>query len=57
MKVKLYVCTGFAGCEHIDYVDMPDDTTEDDLNEMARELMMDNIEYGFEIIEEKQKSD
>lgn len=53
MKVKLYVYTGFVGCEHIDYVDVPDDTTEDDLNEMARELMMDNIEYGFEIIEEK----
>ena len=53
MKVKLYVSTGFAGCEHIDYVDVPDDITEDDLNEMARELMMDSIEYGFEVVEEE----
>lgn len=55
MKVKLYVETGFIGCEHIDYVDVPDDTAEDNLNEMARELMMDNIEYGFEIVEEESK--
>lgn len=47
MKVKLYVNTGYLGCTHIDYVDVPDDTTEEELNDMAHDLMEDNIEYGF----------
>jgi hypothetical protein len=27
-KIKLYVCTGFAGCKHVDYHDVPDDEWE-----------------------------
>lgn len=50
MKVKLCVDTGFVGCEHIDYIDVPNGTSEDDLNEFAREFMEDNINYGFEIV-------
>ena len=37
-------------CEHIDYIDVPNGTSEDDLNEFAREFMEDNINYGFEIV-------
>lgn len=47
MRVKLYVETGYVNCEHIEYVDVPDDTTEDELNEMARQLMFEYINYGF----------
>lgn len=50
MKVKLCVDTGFVDCEHIDYIDVPNGTSEDDLNEFAREFMEDNINYGFEIV-------
>lgn len=52
MKVKLYVDTGYYGCEHIKYVNVPDNTTDEDLNDMAHELMLDNINYGF--VTEKQ---
>lgn len=50
MKVKLWIDTGFVDCEHIDYIDVPNGTSEDDLNEFAREFMEDNINYGFEIV-------
>lgn len=47
---KKWVDTGFVDCEHIDYIDVPNGTSEDDLNEFAREFMEDNINYGFEIV-------
>lgn len=50
MIVKLWIDTGFVDCEHIDYIDVPNGTSEDDLNEFAREFMEDNINYGFEVV-------
>lgn len=47
MKVKLYVETGYSGCDHTEYVNVPDSTTEEELNDMAHELMLDNINWGF----------
>lgn len=49
MEVKLWVDTGFMGCEYSSYIDVSNGTSEDDLNEFAREFMEDNINYGFEI--------
>lgn len=47
MRVKLYVETGYVGCDYDEYIDVPDDTPEDELNDMAHELMLDNINWGF----------
>lgn len=45
MKVELFVNTGYVGCRHIAYVDVPNETTKDELNEMALEFMRYNRIY------------
>lgn len=52
MEIKLWLDTGFIDCEYIDYIEMPSGTSEEDLNELAREFMEDNINYGFEIVKD-----
>lgn len=60
-KIKLYVCTGFADCKHVDYHDIPDDEwdgmtqkeQEDLLDELAQDHMVNHIDYGAFVVEEE----
>ena len=60
-KIKLYVCTGFAGCKHVDYRYIPDDEwdemtkteQEDLLDQLAQDHMVNCIDYGAFVVEEE----
>ena len=51
MKVKVRVRTNFVGSEDYEIFEMPDDSTEEMLNEAAFEVAMDLIEWNYEILE------
>ena len=43
-KIKLWVETGFVGGEYEDFIEVEDDTTEEELNELAEQFMWERIE-------------
>ena len=47
MKVELYVHTGFVAATHREIVEVPDDITDDDLDEWARDYCFERVEYGW----------
>lgn len=52
-KIKLWVETGIVGGEHEDIIEVEDDTTEEELNEMALEFMWGYVQYGWSEAEEE----
>ena len=62
MKIRLCVETGFAGCEHVDFQDLPDDweeMTEAEqnkyLDEAASDFMANHISYGAFVVDDDVK--
>lgn len=59
-KIKMYVSTGFANCEHRDefYIDqeewdsMSEREKEDMLDDLATNLMQNTIDYGAYVVED-----
>ena len=47
MKVELYVHTGFAAATHREVVEVPDDITDDELDEWAKAYCFERVEYGW----------
>ena len=54
MKVRLAMDCGYAGTDYEEEVEVDDDTTEEELEEMATEFFWENfhVSYGYKIIEE-----
>lgn len=50
MKVKVWINTGFAGARHEEILELPDDFTEQQINEEALEWTHQKIEYNWEIL-------
>jgi hypothetical protein len=48
MKVRLYIDTGYPSCEHEDVIEVEDDITDAELDEIARENMGNYIDWGWE---------
>ena len=48
MKITVHVRMGLVGCERKSTIDVEDDLSEDDLEEIAREEMFDMIEWWYE---------
>lgn len=46
-KIKLFVDTGYPGCEHEEIVEVDDNITDDELEEMAEDFMRENISCGW----------
>ena len=46
-SITLYVDTGFVGGDSYEDIEVPDDTTDEELDEMAQEFMNDHISYGW----------
>lgn len=44
-QIKLTVSTGWAGGDHVDYVDLPDEWEE--LTERQQELLIDELGAGY----------
>ena len=54
MKIKLAMDCGYVGTDYEEEVEVDDDITEEELEEMAVEFFWENFggSYGYEIIEE-----
>ena len=54
MKIKLVMDCGYVGTDYEEEVEVDDDTTEEELEEMAVEFFWENFggSYDYEIIEE-----
>jgi hypothetical protein len=54
MKVILYADCNFVGCRQEEEVEVPDDTSDEELRDIAEQFMWDNIspESWFEKVEE-----
>ena len=54
MKIRLAMDCGYVGTDYEEEVEVDDDTTEEELEEMAVEFFWENFggSYGYEIIEE-----
>lgn len=46
-KIKLWVETGFVGATHEEIIEVDDDTTEEEIDEIALEFLHNCIEYGW----------
>lgn len=58
-KIKMHIGTGYAGAEHVDFVNVPDDWDEMSeqgrqrlLDEHAEEFLANNIEYGAWLVDD-----
>ena len=54
MKVKLVMDCGYVGTDEEEEIEVDDDTTEEELEELAKEFFWEKFggSYGYEIIEE-----
>ena len=54
MKIKLTMDCGYVGSDYEEEIEVDDDTTEEELDELATEFFWENFHgsYGYEIIEE-----
>lgn len=58
MKVKLYIETGFVGDdEYNEIIEVDDDISENELDELAYEHFIDNIYYGWTKIEDEDEGE
>ncbi len=63
VKIKLWADTGYTGCNHDDYEEVPDKEwnamtekeKEDYLNDMASIHLHNHIDYGACVVEEGEK--
>ena len=46
-SITLYVETGFVGGDSYETIKVPDNTTDEELNEMSQEFMEEHISYGW----------
>lgn len=53
--IKLWVDTGYYGADYEEVIEVEDDCAEEDLEEMARELMFENIKFGWTEIDDLQR--
>jgi hypothetical protein len=51
MKVKFHLTIGFAGADHEDEVELPDEFTDEQIEEELRDWAHNYIEYSFEKIQ------
>ena len=56
-KVKLYVETGFVSCKHEEVVEVEDDITDEELDEMVQDFKNDCISCGWYDVEDEESED
>jgi hypothetical protein len=56
-KIKLFVNTGFVNAKHTEVIEVEDDTTDKELNEIANDFAANYIEIGWTEINEDNEDD
>ena len=51
-KVKISLSTGFAGANYENIIEVEDDITEEELEEICEEFVWDHISVGWKYIDE-----
>jgi len=51
MKIKVTTETGFVNCVHVEYLEVPNDISEEELEAEAKEVAFDRISWCYEKIE------
>ena len=46
-SITLYVESGYSNADYYETIEVPDDTTDEELDEMAQQLMNDHIKWGW----------
>lgn len=46
-KIRLFVDTGYPGCDYEDIIEVDDDTTDEELEEMAENLLAESVSCGW----------
>lgn len=46
-KIKVYLETGFAGCRIEEEIEVEDDATDAEVEDLAREAIFDRIDWGW----------
>jgi hypothetical protein len=47
MKIEVYVALNLVGCERRGTIEVDDDATDEEIEEMARDWLWDHIDWGF----------
>lgn len=47
MLIEWTLSTGFAGCEHYGTIEVDDDATEEEIDEMVRDEVFSCIDWGY----------
>ena len=62
-RIRLVIDTGFAGCQHEDFLDLPDDwetMSEEErqkyLDEEASDFLSNNINYSAYVVDDEETS-
>lgn len=53
MKVEFYLGISFVGAEHVEEVELPDDYTEQDIQEELNDWVNNWLDCGWQIIDEE----
>ena len=53
-RIKVYVTIGLVGCRREVELDIEDDMTDDEIEELARDTMFEIIEWGWKRVEESE---
>ena len=46
-SITLYVESGYSSADYYETIEVPDDTTDEELDEMAQEFRNNHIEWGW----------
>lgn len=52
MRVRVTTETGCVECIHVEIIEVPDNISEDELEELAKETALNKIDWCYEKIEE-----
>lgn len=56
-KFRVHIETPFAGQEITDVFEMPEDATEEEIQDVARDMFFNHCNYGVEELKEENKND
>lgn len=57
MKIRVNVRTNYIGSEDYDIIEMPDNSTEEEITAEAFEVAMNLIDWGYQILDEEGKQE
>ena len=55
--LEVYVSVGLVGCRRSETIEVEDDATEEEIEEVARETMFSMIEWGWKPLTKTSKND